>query len=729
MSERARTASLVAGAAAVLVVAALVAAYLLAGPMLRLAAATVEVEVLPENRELPGLAERSVVLAADGSQLAVLHDEVDRRVVDLDDIPDHVRHAVLAAEDRRFYEHDGYDVMAIARAALANFRAGGVEQGASTITQQLARANFLDREQTMRRKLAELRVAAALEAQHSKDELLERYLNEVYFGAGAYGIAAAAERYFAVGPEDLTVDQAALLTGLIRSPSALAADPERANARRDQVLAAMADEGFIEPADADALRREPTPVDPVAPEETSATPQPYVVEAVKREFARLPAFGGDRDERFRSLFAGGLQITTTLDPRLQEVAAATATGAFPDTAGPAAAIVSVEPGNGAIRALHGGVDFAHEQFDLATQGRRQAGSALKPLIVTEALSQGFPVGAVLDGHGRRVLPVAGEDEPWEVANFGGSDHGAVDLREAVVRSVNTAFAQLVMATGEREVIERAELLGVNRAAAFGDESTWGPSIVLGGLTYGVTPLEMAGAYAALAADGVYAEPFLIAEVTDRAGNVVYTREPRTRQALDPAVAGTVTDMLRDVVARGTGTAAAVPGWDVAGKTGTNRDYVDAWFAGVTRPLATAVWVGHPEGQVPMPGMTGGSLPAQLWQQFMAAALDGREPEPLPAAADLAGIARQPTEVPDVSGMSVEEAIVTLARAGLLAQVSGEGTVGSQQPAAGTTAQRGDAVHLSGAAPPSGPDEGSRAEPPGREEHPHGGPPGQRRGRG
>jgi membrane peptidoglycan carboxypeptidase len=252
--------------------------------------------------------------------------------------------------------------------------------------------------------------------------------------------------------------------------------------------------------------------------------------------------------------------------------------------------------------------------------------------------------------------------------------------------------------------------------------------VLGGLTYGVTPLEMAAAYGALANDGVYARPFLISEVTDRSGNVVYRHEVAARQALDPAVAGTVVDVLRDVVARGTGTGARVPGWDVGGKTGTNADYADAWFVGISRPLATAVWVGHPEGQVPMPGMTGGSQPARLWREFMIQALSGLESQPLPPPGDLAGIVRQPTQVPDVRGMPALQALVVLARAGLVADLATAGTVAEQHPAPGAAALRGDMVRLSAPAPPPETEPEDRAEPPGqrdRDGHPHGGPPGRR----
>lgn len=608
---------ILAAVVGVLLVVGGVIVWFAAGPVIALAAQTVHVTGDVET-DLPGLRERSVVRAADGTPLAVLADEFDREVVELERIPDHVHEAVIVAEDRRFYEHDGYDVSAIFRAALANLRAGSVEQGASTISQQLAQINFLSGEETIRRKLQEVQVARALEEEYGKDVLLERYLNQVYLGAGAYGFQAGAQQFFRVNVEDLTVDQAALLAGMIRSPTVLdpRTNPDAAKRRRDVVLRGMADEGYLDAAEARRLSETPVEVHP--PLERSPH-EPYVVEAVKREFFNNEAFGETVEERIDLLYTGGLEVRTTVLPDLQVAADEIVKAAFPDPNGPTAAIAAVHPVHGGILALHGGRNFDEAQFDLATQGRRQPGSSLKPLTAASALEQGIPPNIQLEGNGPVSLEVPGALEPFEVDNFEGSDHGTVNLREALVSSVNTAFAQLILTSGVEETIELAGRMGIDVDRAFGPENTWGPAIVLGGLTHGVTPLEMASLYGTFAHEGIRAEPFLIQQVIAD-GRVIYEREPAAAQVLDPAVAAGMVDMLTDVVERGTGTGAQLAGIDALGKTGTNEDHADAWFVGAVPVLSTAVWVGHPEGQVPVPGMTGGSVPADLWRQFMATAL-------------------------------------------------------------------------------------------------------------
>lgn len=646
---RRRRVALWAGALVGAGAALLVIGWFAAGPLIALAASRVEVTGNVET-DLPGLRERSVIRAADGTPLAVLADEFDREAVPLDRIPEHVRQAVIAAEDRRFYEHDGYDVAAIFRAALANLRAGDVEQGASTITQQLAQINYLSGEETIRRKLREISVARALEDEYSKDQLLERYLNQVYLGGGAYGIQAGAQEYFRVLVEDLTVAEGALLAGMIRSPSALdpRENPEDAKERRDIVLRAMAAAGSIGSDEAERLVKTPVEVHPPL---QHSTDDPYVVEAIKREFFANETFGATREERIDRLFGGGLEVHTTVHPRLQDIAGQIISEQFQASDGPTAALVAVSPVDGGILALHGGQDFEQVEFDLATQGRRQPGSALKPLTAASALQQGFPLDIKLVGDGPVTFELAGADEPFEVDNFEEADHGTVELREALVSSVNTAFAQLILASGVEETVLLGGELGIDVEAAFGPRETWGPSVVLGGLTHGVTPLEMASLFSAFANEGIRAEPYLIDQVVDTDGNVLYEREPAAVQVLDPAVAAAMVDMLKDVVARGTGTGAQVPGLEPIGKTGTNEDNADAWFVGALRIMSVAVWVGHPEAQVPMPGMTGGSLPADLWSAFVAAATEGidvpdfaddvADPSRLPQPAD--------AEQPDLPG--------------------------------------------------------------------------------
>jgi penicillin-binding protein 1A len=682
--------------------ALLLLGYLLAGPLLMLAARAVDANP-PDNPELGGLEQPSVVVAADGTVLAELSDEFDREVVDLEQIPEHVRLAVLAAEDRRFYDHDGYDLGAMMRAAWANLRAGEAQQGASTITQQVALANFLERDTTITRKLRELAYARALEDEFTKDEILERYLNEVYLGAGTYGVAAAADEYFRATPEELEIHQAALLAGIIRSPSSLdpRQNPDGALLRRDLTIEAMAEAGFIEREEADAEIAAPMEV--ADPRPAGPSDAPYVVEAIKREFTALEAFGETREERFTELFNGGYRIVTTVETRLQEAADELVSEYFPEGGGPTAALVSMDPRNGAIRALHGGVDFDEVQFDLATQGRRQPGSAIKPFVLASALEQGFPLEIVLDGDSPLEIEGVDIDEGvWEVNNFGNASLGPVDLREATVRSVNTAYAQLMLASGTEEAISMAEQLGVNAEDAFGEESTWGPSIVLGGVTHGITPLEMARAYAVFANEGRRTQPYLIGQVEDPDGEIVYERdnEEHIEEVLDPLVNAGMVSVLQDVVTAGTATSAQLASWSPLGKTGTTQNSADAWFVGAVPVMSTAVWVGHPEEQVPMDGMTGGSVPAELWQRFMSIALEGIEPRSFAdAGADLSGLGQGETTVPDLSGLTQSEALLEAAQAKLIASFTTvdsdapEDSVVGQSPSPGASARAGDQISV------------------------------------
>jgi 1A family penicillin-binding protein len=658
----------------------------------------------PDEAVWGPLAQRSTVHTSDGTQLAVLHDEVDRRVVALDDVPAHVRQAVLTAEDRRFYEHHGYDPHAIVRAFLANLQAREVRQGGSTITQQLAKQNFVGTEQSLRRKAQELAYAVHMEQTYSKDELLERYLNQTYFGAGAYGIAAAAEEFFRVRPDELTVPQAALLAGMIRSPARL--DPRRwpdaAKARRDHILAGMAAEGYLRERGLAGLQA--TPLDPAPPLERLPL-EPYFVEAVKREFLTNPAFGATRAERIDLLFSGGLQIHTTLDLRLQHVAQATVAEFFPAAEGPTGALAAVDPRSGRVLALHSGTDFAVEQFDVASQGRRQPGSAFKPFVLAAALEQGIPTDLRLPGSST-TFTIPGHTEPWRVTNYGGASYGPVDLREALVRSINTAYAQLALIVGPEAVAELAERAGIDMHAATGGDVV--PAMALGGFTHGVTPLEMASAYGVFATAGTLAEPYVIERVTDPDGRVVYEHVPAPTDAVHPAVAATLVDIMQDVVRFGTGRRAQIDGWAPAGKTGTTQYHTDAWFIGFVPVLSAAVWMGHPDAQVPMGRMVGGNIPAQAWSRFMTEALADIEPTPFPEVdAGLPEMDRSRfLTVPDVVGLTEAAALEALAGAGLRGSVrtveSGgpEGTVIGQQPRAGTLATPGITVVIHVAIPPT-----------------------------
>ena len=586
--------------------------------------------VLPDPDPLPELAERSVVVAggSDRVRLATLHAEHNRCIVALDELPAHAVQAVLVAEDRRFFEHDGFDPRAVARAGLANLRARDIVQGGSTIPQQLAKTLVGD-EVTFERKYHELLTALALERRHDKEVLLERYVNEVYLGAGAYGIEAAAQEYFAVSAAQLRVEQAALLAGLIRSPERLSPrrQPERALARRGAILAGMAAEGYLDSATAARLQALPLGVLPARERDTVA---PHIVEAVKREFLALPAVGESWHDRRQLLFEGGVTIETTIDMVAQRRAEWLLREHVPagDVAG---AIVAVDPRDGRVLAAATGRDFHEEQFNLALQGRRHPGSAFKTFVLVAGLEQGLPLSTTLEGRSGATFGTERTTGPWAVRgvrNFGGRSWGEVDARTALVRSVNTAFADLVLRVGTPAMLDVTDRVGISRAA-YGGRAT--PASALGGLDRGVTPLEMASAYGVFAVGGEHARPHLIAAVVDRDGTALYRAAASRERAVDPDVSAVVRAVLEEVVRSGTGVHAQLAGWPVAGKTGTSQDHADVWFAGATPTLAAAVWVGNPDARTPLHGMSSSRTAAPLWRAFMEQELADKRPQAFPGA--------------------------------------------------------------------------------------------------
>ena len=603
-------------------VAAVFVAALVSGPVLRLAARPLAPRVA---KGLPAIDQRSTVLAVDGSTLASVHDGINREMVPLSQIPDLVRDAVLAAEDKDFWDHGGYDGEAMARALLANVRAGEVTQGGSTISQQLAKQNFAGADQSVLRKAKELLYAVALEEQLTKDQLLERYLNQVYFGSQAYGVVAAAAEFFGASLKDLSVEQAALLAGLIRAPSALdpRTDPDSATLRRNQVLRAMASQGAI--SSDTAARAAATPVE-VLPARPADGTHRFVVEAVKREFLANPAFGATEAERRRLLLTGGLAIRTTINPHLQQ-AARTALSSVSDRLG--SSLVAIEPRSGAIRAMHNAGKAAVNQFDVALQGRRPPGSTFKPLAAAAALEAGMPQTQYLVGDGPIELDYRGAPQPWRVDNFEGAEYGPVALADAVIDSVNTAFAQIGVAVGPGKIADVARRLGIDVEQAMGPAERRGPAVALGGLSNGVAPVELASAYGAFAAGGAHAPPYLIEQVLGPGGKELYQAKPALRPVLDAPVNGILVDILQDAIAEGTGSAAALPEWEPLGKTGTSEKGADAWFVGATPVLSAAVWVGHPESTEPVRGLTGGTVAAPVWGKFMAAALRDAKPVTFP----------------------------------------------------------------------------------------------------
>ncbi|MGH3440992.1 MAG: PBP1A family penicillin-binding protein [Nitriliruptorales bacterium] len=573
----------------------------------------------------------SQVLAADGSLLAALHAEENRRDVALAEVPADLVAAVVAIEDRRFFLHRGVDVPAIARAAVRNVEAGEITEGGSTITQQYVKNTILGPVRTFDRKVKEAVLAYQLEQRYTKTEILERYLNTIYFGHGAYGVAAAAERFFDRNVSRLELPQSALLAGLIASPSTFDPfrDPDAALRRRDTVLSAMAAAtGEITAAEADEASRAPLGLGP--PPAPARFVAPYAVEQVRRQIAddpegRFEVLGATRDERLASLFTGGLRIATTIDLVDQSHAEEAIPAILTEEGDPAAALVALEPDTGAIRALVGGRDFYDEsdptaRFDLAVQGRRQPGSAFKPIVLATALSRGVSLDEVFPGGVTAEIDdprCRGPEGPWRPSNYGRASYGPLTLREATVRSVNTVYARLVSEVGPTAVVATAHSLGI------GGELD--PLCAVGLGAEEVSPLDLASAYASFATLGRRHPPYLVERITTADGEVLYEHGDESHRVLDESVAYLVTQTLGEVVRRGTGVRASI-GRPQAGKTGTTDDHSDAWYVGYTPDLVAAVWVGYPEGRIPMVPPTtritveGGRWPAEVWATFASAAL-------------------------------------------------------------------------------------------------------------
>ena len=568
--------------------------------------------------------EQTFVYDAAGNQLAVLRREFRERVP-LEDVPQVVVDAVIAAEDQRFLQHGGVDARALVRAALRNVAAGEIEQGGSTLTQQLVKNLYLpDAPRSPETKLKEAILARQLEQEHDKAWILEEYLNTVYFGSGAYGIQAAAQTYWRVDAEQLDLAQAALLAAVIRAPSSL--DPqaaaEAAGRRRDDVLDRMVTLGTATAEEVEAAKRRPVDVFPRP--STPRSQEPHWVDFVVRTLLDDPTFGATEAERAARLYGGGLRVHTTLRPDLQAAARAAIADHLPDADDPDAAVVTVDPATGHILAAASDLPYDELQFDLATQGRRQPGSTFKTFVLTAALTSGWQPDDLVSGSAVRLATANG---PWSVRNYGGASYGRLTLAAATRNSVNGAYARLVMDVGADRVAAFARAMGV--ASPVEDA----PPIALGGLTDCCTPLDMAASYATLANLGARVPATPVSHIEDGDGNVVWRAPTTELPVVDPGVAYVATSLLQEVVERGTGVRARIPGWEVAGKTGTVQDNVDAWFVGYTPTLSTSVWVGHHEGRIPLRDVagirqvTGGTIPAALWRDYMQVALADQEPIP------------------------------------------------------------------------------------------------------
>lgn len=564
----------------------------------------------------------TTVYASDGSVLAQWFAGENRVLVEAADLPQVVRDAVVAIEDERFWDHGGVDLQALTRAMVANIEAGDVVQGGSTITQQYIKSVILTPEVTIDRKVEEAVLAVRIEESLTKEEILVRYLNTIYFGSGAYGIGTAALTYFDKEVNELNLAEAALLAGLIKGPSKTEplTHPDAALLRRNVVIDKMLELGWIDKDAAEVARSSPITLADQTPISDQAR-YPYFTEEVKRRLLDDPALGATATDRYDALFRGGLQIYTTIDPIMQE----TAEAAIADVMGgeePSAGLVSIDPRTGHVLAIVGGKDFyatddPNAQFNLATQGRRQPGSAFKPFVLAAALESGIELDTIVRG-GQRVT-IDTPSGPWVVKNYNDSVFPDLTVLEATVFSVNVIYARLMDMVGPALVAEIAMSAGITQ------ELLPYHSLALGAQE--VSVLDMASAYTTFAASGNHVEPIFVTRIENSAGTVIYSPKPVVTQALPRSVADRVTQALTEVVRRGTGQQARI-GRVTAGKTGTSQNNSDAWFVGYTPELVTAVWVGFPDGQIPLKAprtpytITGGTWPAQIWSRFASAALAG-----------------------------------------------------------------------------------------------------------
>ncbi|HET7572054.1 MAG TPA: PBP1A family penicillin-binding protein [Gaiellaceae bacterium] len=583
------------------------------------------------------------VYANDGhTVLAVLRGSQSRVLVTSDQISPWLKQAIVAVEDKRFWEHRGIDVRGMARALWADVRHQATLQGGSTITQQFVKTALVGSEKTLTRKLKEAALAWQLEQRWPKDRILTAYLNTIYFGNGAYGAERAARTYFGHPAAKLTLPEAALLAGIPEDPSLYdpVLHPAAARARRRTVLRLMLAQGLIRRAQFRQADRQPLP----KPEDVHLSgvrgAAPYFGEYVKSQLLANRRIGA------RKLYGGGLRVYTTIDMRLQRLATAAVQTWLPSPDGPQAALVAIDPNTGAVLAMVGGRSFHHSQFNLAVQGIRQAGSAFKPFVLATALKEGIsPASTFRSG----PVSIFIGNKFWPVHNFEGEYLGTIDLAKAIAVSDNSVFAQLTRDVGPKNVAATARQLGIGRPL----QGVF--SIGLG--TQPVSPLDMARAYASFADGGeridgslLGNEPRTVTRIEDVSGRTVYANAPVRRRVLSSAEAAELTHLLAGVVSAGTGTAAAIPGRAVAGKTGTTENYGDAWFVGYTPNLVTAVWVGYPDRLKPMlhefhgGPVVGGSFPAEIWKTFTESALDAEDvaAESFPPAPYLSGELRRVT---------------------------------------------------------------------------------------
>ncbi|MFD7225897.1 transglycosylase domain-containing protein [Streptomyces sp. NPDC059892] len=628
-----------------------------------------EFDDIPSDLRTPPLSQRTRILDRDGGAIATVYSR-DRTVVPLKDVSPHMRDAIIAIEDSRFYEHGAVDLKGILRAMNRNVQAGGATQGASTLTQQYVKNVFVEEagddpekvaqatQQTVGRKVRELKYAIQVEEELGKERILENYLNITFFGNQAYGVEAAAQRYFSKRAKDLRLEEAALLAGMVQSPSRY--DPvnnvEEATARRDTVLSRMVAAGSVTRAEAEKAMAAPVRLKVSRPRNgciTAVSGAGFFCDYVRKTVLNDPAFGRTDKERSKLWNLGGLTIRTTLDPRAQRAANEAATAKVDRGDKFAASVVQVEPGSGRILSMGQSRPYGLNQkqnetvLNLAVGNRMggstygfQVGSTFKPFTAAAALEKGIGPATSFTTDWKLTLPESSfrtcdgspaGNQPWALQNELESEKGTWDMTSALGKSINTYFALLEQKAGLCETIEMAKKVGYERGD--GKEIEARPAVTLGSIDS--TPLSMASAYATFANRGTYCTPVAIESVKDARGKDIPVPEPACSKAMSERTADTVNQMLKGVVEDGTGTRAGLDDRDNAGKTGTTNDRKDAWFVGYTPDLSTAVWVGDDIGEKSsMFGVTiggqyydkvcGGCLPGPIWRIAMTGALDASD---------------------------------------------------------------------------------------------------------
>jgi penicillin-binding protein 1A len=555
----------------------------------------------------------TVVYASNGrSVLAVLRGDESRVLVKTEDIAPIMRQAIVAVEDQRFYEHNGVDVRGIARALWQDVQQQSIVEGGSTITQQFVKNAYIRNERTLARKVREAALAWQLEQRWSKDRILTAYLNTIYFGHGAYGIQQAARAYFKKSARELGLAESALLAGIPADPTLYdpASNPRNAIFRRRHVLSMMLQQGKITPRQFERADKAPLPDPDDIRLPGTQGPAAYFVNYVKDEL--VAKYGAGR------VFGGGLKVMTTIDLDLQLKARKAIEKVLPNRDGPAAALVAIDPRTGAVKAMFGGRNFRDSQFNLAAQAKRQPGSAFKPIVLATAMNEGISPATELVS---KPVSIDAGDRIWRVTNYDKTYLGRVSLSRAMVSSDNTVYAQLTDVVGPKSIVKTAHALGIR--------SRLSPYFSIGLGSVAVSPLEMARAYATIANEGRRVDgsefenrPRVVDRVERFRSSRVDVNAPVPTQVLDEGHAELLTDILENVVESGTGRRAAIPGREIAGKTGTTDNYGDAWFVGYTPELVVAVWVGYPDALEPMltefdgEPVSGGTFPAMIWKGFV-----------------------------------------------------------------------------------------------------------------